>query len=336
MAFHLTESVQENTFVPPGHGRPALRSDAGPVGRFAWMMRCGLTLCSLLLLVSLTSCSEKTQHPAGEGESALPAEQGQEGSENSMGSEGLEIKEFEPGEGAEGPPAGSPGIPLAVLEYADALKALEDRSGNGHDVEHLFILGQVAREALLHSFHFRVPAVLERLTDEEFTSLQTIMKGFVFVRGEAVMVEPDGEFFLSLARRRGRREDVAFFEMYRDYFERPGWPRFVMQTWDAGGCTRYGTLALTEAYGKVSEYRKRFPSHYARTVADLVGRVRDELLFNTQACGDQVSVVREYEAFLRTYPKVDVAVQVEKRLAGIRNGTVTMRYHEMPPYSYGG
>jgi hypothetical protein len=67
-------------------------------------------------------------------------------------------------------------------------------------------------------------------------------------REEVVFVEPDADYFVTLARAHGDAADRAFFSALKVTYPDSVWPVYVEQQTDAGGCTRFGSGALVEAY----------------------------------------------------------------------------------------
>lgn len=230
---------------------------------------------------------------------------------------------------AEESPAGCPpiaAVPDEVEQYSRELGIVSTNPVAGAGVEALLRLGRDASDALVRRPKGDGLNVMEQLNDEEFQDVSLKMKGFLVNREETVYVEPDPEFFASLAKRTGDQVSVDFFDVYGKTI-RKTWPVYIEQQTDYSGCIRYGTTSLVDAYARWDTYRKKYPARYAEEVTNFIVEIEDYLASGTCACADKQSVVRELKAFIRAFPGAGIAPRIKERINEIRRGKSDVREH---------
>jgi hypothetical protein len=65
------------------------------------------------------------------------------------------------------------------------------------------------------------------------------MKGFVVNREETVFVQPDTNFWVTLAGSKGQNADQQFFQLQKKTYPDSVWPAYVQQQTDYSGCTDF-------------------------------------------------------------------------------------------------
>jgi hypothetical protein len=216
-------------------------------------------------------------------------------------------------------------VPASVEIYGQAI-----RTDSTADVERLYRLGLRAADDLLSTLISGSSGyVLEGLSDEDYAATTERMKGFDLNRDEVVFVNAEPEFFANLARERKDKVSLDFFET-TGQIGGEGSPTYLEQVTDYSACVRFGSLELVRCYRLLTRFRSLYPERYADRIATLLEPLEGELTDGNCACMERQDVEKELQAFLDEFPKSSIAVKVRDRLAAIRKGTVTMRYHCSP------
>jgi hypothetical protein len=217
-------------------------------------------------------------------------------------------------------------IPEEVDIYSRELKIISNDAKTGVGVEGLLKLGKKASDALVRPPSPGGADVLERLSEEDFQAVILKMKGFSVNRQETVFVEPDPAFFIALAKRAGDQASVEFFEAYRK--TKPnGWPVYIEQQTDYSGCIRYGTMSLVDTYTLWDTYSKKYPTRYPKEVMSFIRDIEDDLTESTCACDDKESVLREFETFIRAFPRARITARLREKVNQIHQGKSDIREH---------
>lgn len=217
-------------------------------------------------------------------------------------------------------------IPEEVNIYSRELKVISDDVNAGIGIEGLLKLGENASVALVRPSRPGEADVLESLSDEDFQTVTSKMKGFSVNRQETVYVEPEPEFFIALAKRADDQVSIEFFEAYRK--TKPnGWSIYIEQQTDYSGCIRYGTMSLVDTYTLWNAYSNKYPTRYQKEVMNFIREVEDDLAEGTCACDDKKSGLREFEAFIRRHPRAKIATRLRERVNQIRQGKNDIREH---------
>jgi len=203
----------------------------------------------------------------------------------------------------------------AVDFYRSAITSAESgRSSRG--IEAAFSALVSMREALMQVR--RGQNVLESLPDQEFQRLGRDLPGAILNRDEVVFVEPDPDYFSTLAAAHGDGADRAFFAAFKVTYPESVWPLYVEQQTDNGGCTRFGSMTLVETYRTWRDFQRRFRGRYAAGAQKETDAVIEQLTTSTCACGDLASVERELQRFRRRFPTSPARARIDQRLQGLR------------------
>lgn len=95
---------------------------------------------------------------------------------------------------------------------------------------------------------------------------------------------------------------------------------------DYSGCTIYGDGKMTALYGKAKQFRKQFPVAYASDVNEAINDIKETFTNDTCACGENRSVVKEFELFINAFPKDAITLAVKKRLAEVKEKWTAFRF----------
>ncbi|HKR62610.1 MAG TPA: hypothetical protein VJZ00_02670, partial [Thermoanaerobaculia bacterium] len=137
-----------------------------------------------------------------------------------------------------------------------------------------------------------LPRELEDLSDAEFLDLQHLLPGIVLNREEVLLAEPDADFFLALARRRGNDADIAFFEAYKRTFPESVWASYLEQETDVTGCIRFGSGELVARYADWRAYRAAYPNAYRDAVAARLSDIEEHVTEGTRSCSSRAEDTR--------------------------------------------
>jgi hypothetical protein len=202
-------------------------------------------------------------------------------------------------------------IPAELDDYLTALRHAE----HGASIERAFDAAVAARTPL--------EKVLEKLSDEDFRRVAAT-RGLVIGRDEIIVVEPDPQFFLEMARKHGRAPDVAFFKEYAR--THPGWPSYIEQITDYSGCTRYGAGELVARYAGWMAFQRAYRAYTKHVRAEL-DEIEDIVAQDTCACGDRDETLRELQEFATRFPRTSSRLNLRDRIRAIERGESVMRFH---------
>ena len=210
----------------------------------------------------------------------------------------------------------------AVDAYRVGLAALEARKA-GVTLEDVFDRARAASHALIESADN--PSAFEGLTPDAFAQLQRDLRGLVVNREETLIVQPDADFFVSLAERVGTPTDRRFFSAYKSTYADSVWPMYIEQQTDYSGCTVFGSGKLVEAWRLWSEVERELPGRYHDYAHAEWLKVSHELATSTCACGDRSSVERELRQFLDAFPDAPDRSVIASRLRELKEGRSNIR-----------
>jgi hypothetical protein len=155
---------------------------------------------------------------------------------------------------------------------------------------------------------------LEDLSEADYARVEKKMKGFIINREEIIFIEPDLKFYARLAKTRGKKSDVAFFNLMRQIKPDYVWAAYIEQQTDVTGCTRYGSGLLTRLYGKALQFKRTYPKAYAKEIDEEIDEIVSSFNDNICACGDRAGVIREFRLFVKTFPRDKKTPEIKKYL----------------------
>lgn len=161
-------------------------------------------------------------------------------------------------------------------------------------------------------------AWIETLDEAGYTQLQAELPGFHFSRGYDVYTQPDAAFLLSLAHRKGRPEDQAFFTIYAGLWSDEYLPRYLSLGTRPTPCVRFGENILPTLYTQWRDYAARYPQAYVSHTQQTLRDLEEAVALGVCACGDTASVERELSGFVKQFPQTPVAADIRKRLIELK------------------
>jgi len=209
-------------------------------------------------------------------------------------------------------------IIVEVNEYFKAMSRFESQTQK-ESLELLYHKGQAVATKLVQ--------ILELLSEADYDSAVTQMKGYLLSREEIIFVEPDISFFKDLSKTRGLEGDTSFFNFMGHLKPDNVWPAFIEQQTDYSGCTIFGKGILTGLYEEAVSFRYRYPSMYDSDIDHAIGQIKYALTSSTCACGDSSSVIKEFQSFLNMFPSADIAPQINERVLEIRERRARIRFN---------
>lgn len=205
----------------------------------------------------------------------------------------------------------------ALDSYRDALAAVES-ADRPVSLEPLFSAAADAQSALMELQPDGDRAWIETLSDGDYAALKAQLRGLLLSRGYDIYAQPDGAFFLKLAQARGRPEDQAFFRLYHGLWDAEMLPRYLSLGTRPTPCVRFGEAIIPELYADWRGFVARYPQAYTGFARQTVRDLEEAVALGVCACGDEDSVTRELQDFVRRFPDTAVADQVHGRLVELR------------------
>jgi hypothetical protein len=178
-------------------------------------------------------------------------------------------------------------------QYSAAFKKFQSQKGR-RSIEPLIKKGTLVSDKLED---------IESLDEGEYAKLKSRMKGYAVNSEEILFIEPDVDYFVKLANKRGTKTDIAFFAFLKRLKPDSVWPAYIEQETDFGGCTRYGNGLSTGLYKKAIQFRKTFPTSYAGDVKKAVEDIIQNFKENPYTCSSRADILKEYRLFIKTFPK---------------------------------
>ncbi len=173
-----------------------------------------------------------------------------------------------------------------------------------------------------------IQAVLRDLSDTQYARLQARMEGFLMTRNETAAVRPSARFFLELAKRKGTKADIAFFEAYAatEPDSSTIFPAYIRQQNANLGCTIFSGPILTDLYRRWLTFRTTFPDAYTTEAQGELDAIDAELLSGTCACETSEKVAAGLDSFVRAFPDLPIAPKINARVERIKDGTSNIRF----------
>jgi hypothetical protein len=206
--------------------------------------------------------------------------------------------------------------PAAVTDYLTMLQRVEQTAAPV-SLEPLFAAVEPVRDTLMQT-QDGDRAWMERLSDTDYAALQSALRGIKLSRGLDIYAQPDAGFFDALARAHGGDADRRFFRLYRAFWDRHDFPRYLAPTAGTTLCVRFGEGIIPALYVQWSAFARKNPHAYAEFTQQTLRDLEEAVGLGVCACGDANSVVRELKGFVRRFPQTTVADQVRARLQELK------------------
>ena len=223
-----------------------------------------------------------------------------------------------------GPTTEATSVPPAFPACAAYRRTLDElRAGRKVNVEELFRLATAAGKEIEADI---TKADEARAAGADAKPALTQLEGLAISWEEAIFAKPRPDFFLTLAKSRGRPVDRTFFELLVATRPDGAWPAYLEQQTDVTGCVRFDLPELPSLYARWLAFRDRHPKAY-RDEADREVRELDGWLKGDCSCGGRETVIQGLEAILRAVPRAPRSTEISERLEAIRRGTAEFRFN---------
>lgn len=189
----------------------------------------------------------------------------------------------------------------------------------------------------LEPFYLRAQELCDELSDgaptmkaEDYENAEDRFKalelGSVGVPG--AWIRPD--FFLDLAKKKGRKADIDFFTILRNEEHSSSWSVYSSSSTAFLGCDTVGSGAYVKFYGRWAAYQKKYPERYADAVQEALQKIEDALKQTSCVCGSEEKALAELKLFLKTYPDVLGADELQDRISKIKSKTSDIKFECKP------
>lgn len=209
--------------------------------------------------------------------------------------------------------------PATVDEYLDALAAVQN-SRSRQSLQPLYELAINCAPG--------VQAALPSLSDSDYAALKKRLQGFLLNRDEVAYARPSADFFKALAKSKGTKADVAFFDIYAatEPDRNNIFPAYIRQQTDDTGCTIFSGPLLTGLYRKWLDFRTTYPDAYTTEAQGELDSMDVELRAGTCACDSQKEVSEGLAAFVKAFPDLPVTPKIRERIERIKDGKSQIRF----------
>ena len=212
--------------------------------------------------------------------------------------------------------AGADALLQRTGEYRQELSRIE-ASGKTGSLEKLLQTGDTIAAEL--------KPVIERLSNEDYASVEKNMKGYIVNRVEVILVEPDRRFFSKLAETIGTAQDRLYFNFMLKIMPEGYWPVYIMRQTDVGGCIDFGTGSLSVLYKQGTGLRPNITGYYRTQLDKIIEDIVDRLISGTCACGKIASVKKELTTFLEMNPNASIVDRIRSRRDTLQRGDHAIR-----------
>jgi hypothetical protein len=132
-----------------------------------------------------------------------------------------------------------------------------------------------------------------------------------------------------LARRKGTKADREFFDIYArtEPDSNRGLPAYIERRGDHSRCTRFEGPLLVGLYRGWLSFRTSHPDAYTTEAQGEIDSLTTELQAGTCACGSKEQVIAALEAFVKAFPDVPLAPEINGRIARITRDASHIRFN---------
>ncbi len=165
---------------------------------------------------------------------------------------------------------------------------------------------------------------------EDYKSAAARFRGLELGSAEVpgAWIKPD--FFHALAVKKGRKADIEFFAILRDENHSRSWDIYVTSHTAFLGCSRVGSGAFVKFYGRWTTFHTKYPENYSDAAEEALQKIEDALKQASCVCGDRDKALGELELFLKTYPEILGADELQDRIDRIKSGTTSIKFECKP------
>jgi len=207
--------------------------------------------------------------------------------------------------------------PPAIAAYRAELARVEAAT-EPVSLEPLLRASEATQDAMMQLVAGGDQAWIETLDEASYTALLAKLPGFHFSRGYDVYAQPDAAFLQSLAHRKGRPEDQAFFTIYAALWSDEQLPRYLSLGTRPTPCVRFGEDILPSLYAQWRDYAAHYPQAYVSHTQQTLRDLEEAVALGVCACDDAASVERELSGFVKQFPQTPVAADIQKRLVELK------------------
>jgi hypothetical protein len=201
----------------------------------------------------------------------------------------------------------------AIDTYIATLSAVE-RAQEPVSLEPLLKAAEETQDALMNLVDGSDKAWLESLSANDYAALKRELRGLKLSRGYDTYAQPNGRYFLKLAKAHGRPEDREFFRLYSGFWSHEQLPQYLRLGKSPTPCVRFDEGILPDLYANWSHYAAAYPAAYAGFTQQTLRDLEEVLVLGVCACGDERSVQNELKGFVARFPNIAVAAQIRARL----------------------
>lgn len=201
-------------------------------------------------------------------------------------------------------------MPAVVTEYLSALASVEQAS-SPVSLEAVFNKAEAAQTALMEITGD--DAFIEQLSEADFSTLQTQVRGLKLHREMDIYAQPDPGFFLALAKKHGRPDDIAFFENYAQTWGPDLVPVYLKLRPQPSPCVRFGENRIIPLYSAWQSFAREHLGAYPARTAQQLADLEEAVALGTCACDGLQSVLDEQAGFLKQFPKAAKAAEIKTR-----------------------
>jgi hypothetical protein len=211
-------------------------------------------------------------------------------------------------------------LPDDAESYASALNKIATTKGRT-SLESLFGL---ALNACI-----KLNDIVPNLNDSQLDALGKKLPGLMLKRDRTPLAHPSAKFFADLARRKGRPQDRAFFDLYArtEPDATPGIAAYVRHSSPDSRCTSYDGKLMADLYGAWLAFRTKYHDDYSSEAQGEIDNLDAELLSGICACGGADETAAGLQKFVDELPDVPIAPKIRDRIALIRSGHSDFRFN---------
>lgn len=203
--------------------------------------------------------------------------------------------------------------PEAIRDYMSEWAAVE-HSETARSLEPLLAAAEAVQDAAMMIDDSQL-AWLEQLDDADFSRLQADVPGFIFHRGQDIHAEIDGDALLTLAQRKGRPADQAFFGRFVAAYNEQALPLYLRFAGGASPCVRFGEPVLLDQYQGWRSFQQTHAGAYQAFTDRWLADIEDVMVHGTCTCTQKQSPVEEtLAAFNSRFPQNPAADRIRARL----------------------
>lgn len=189
----------------------------------------------------------------------------------------------------------------------------------------------------LEPLYLRAQELCDELSDgaptmkaEDYQAAAARFKGLELgtVEVPGAWIRPD--HFFELAQKKGRKADIEFFALLRAEKRSGGWDVYSSSHTAFLGCNTVGSGVFVKMYGRWKAFHEKRPENYSDAAEEAMQKIEDALKQTTCVCGDRDKALAEFESFLKAYPDILGADDLQDRIDKIKGKTTGIKFECKP------